>query len=507
MITLRPYQAKAASELVRILQSHSIAYLRGEVRTGKTLTVIDVARQLGLQPKLVPEVLIVTKKKAIPSIEADVAALEMEGAVIVTNYEQLHKFAGQKFNLLIVDEAHGVGAYPKPSKRFRDLQQLKFAKLLLMSGTPSPESFSQLYHQLNLSQYSPWSQFNSFYAWAKAGYVTVREKYVGTAMPVKDYSDADQKRVLADMGHLTVQMTQSEAGFAQPIVEHVHMVAMRPRTYRLTRRIMRDGVIGNPDCRSVLADTGAKVMSKLRQLWSGTVITEAHGSVITDDSKAQYIVRQWLGKSKVAILYTFDAERRMLEKVLQRAGIVTVNTPEAFNAGDRETWFVGQVQASREGVNLSSADDLIFFGIDYAALSYLQGRDRASYLGRDRENRVHWLLAKGGVEPEILETVRMKHDFTIAHYRNFRVKVSAQIDHILGERGMDGATLAENQSGRNPRSTADAPGAQAVVCGSESRGWPRQPSPSLSPCTAQERRVSSDRDLSEFVAAKIGVEW
>jgi SNF2 family DNA or RNA helicase len=207
---------------------------------------------------------------------------------------------------------------------------------------------------------------------------------------------------------------------------------------------MRDGVIGNPDCRSVLADTGAKVMSKLRQLWSGTVITEAHGSVITDDSKAQYIVRQWLGKSKVAILYTFDAERRMLEKVLKQAGIATVNTPEAFNAGDRETWFVGQVQASREGVNLSSADDLIFFGIDYAALSYLQGRDRASYLGRDRENRVHWLLAKGGVEPEILETVRMKNDFTIAHYRNSRVKVSAQIDCILGKRGMDGATLAED---------------------------------------------------------------
>jgi SNF2 family DNA or RNA helicase len=502
VIILRPYQQQAVTKLFAILQTHNVAYLRGEVRCGKTLTVIAVAGQLNCQ-----RVLIVTKKKAIPSIEADIKAMNMQNAVAVTNYEQIHKRAGESFDLLIVDEAHGAGAYPKPSKRFRDLQQLKFAKLLLMSGTPSPESFSQLYHQLNLSRYSPWAQFNSFYAWAKAGYVTVRQKYVGTAMPVNDYSDANQKRILADMEHLTVQMTQSEAGFAQPIVEQVHMVFMRPRTYRLTKRIMRDGVIGNPDCRSVLADTGAKVMSKLRQLWSGTVITEAHGSVITDDSKAQYIVRQWLGKSKVAILYTFDAERRMLEKVLRRAGIATVNTPEAFNTGDRETWFVGQVQASREGVNLSSADDLIFFGIDYAALSYLQGRDRASYLGRDRENRVHWLLASGGVEPEILETVRMKHDFTIAHYRNSRVKVSAQIDHILGERGVDGATATEDQPRRNPRFTADAPGAPAVVRGGEVRGWPCQPSPSLPPCTTQEGRVSSDSDLSGLVAAEIGVEW
>ena len=275
----------------------------------------------------------------------------------------------------------------------------------------------------------------------------------------------------------------------------------------MARRIMRDGVIGNPDCRSVLADTGAKVMSKLRQLWSGTVITEAHGSIVTDDSKAQYIVREWLGKSKVAILYTFDAERRMLEKVLQRAGIATVNTPEAFNAGDSDIWFIGQVQASREGVNLSSADDLIFFGIDYAALSYLQGRDRASYLGRDRENRVHWLLAKGGVEPEILDTVRMKHDFTIAHYRNSRVKVSAQIDQVLGGSRMDGPAVTENKPGRNAGSIADAPRAQAVVRGSEVRGWECQASPRVPPRATEERRVSCGSDLSGFVAAEVGGEW
>ena len=149
--------------------------------------------------------------------------------------------------------------------------------------------------------------------------------------------------------------------------------------------------------------------------------------------------------SKVAILYTFDAERRMLEKVLQRHAITVVNTPEAFNAGDRETWFVGQVQASREGVNLSTADDLVFFGIDYAALSYLQGRDRASYLGRDRENRVHWILAAGGIEPRILDTVKMKNDFTIAHYRHLRVKVSSEIDQILQGGRLEGASTAADQ--------------------------------------------------------------
>lgn len=496
MIELRPYQQQAATALARRLHQYSLAYLRGEVRTGKTLTVIEVARRLGCQ-----RVLIVTKKKAIPSIEADVAAMAMQGVIAVTNYEQVPKRAGEHFDLLIVDEAHGIGAYPKPSKRFRDLKQIKFSKLLLMSGTPSPESFSQLFHQLTLSLASPWSHYRTFYAWANAGYVNVQQKYVGTAMPVNDYSRANKAKILADMEPLTVQMTQEQAGFKQPIIERVHMVPMRRRTYRMANRIMRDGVIGRPDCRSVLADTGAKVMSKMRQLWSGTVIAEEHGSIITDDSKARYIVREWLGRSKVAVLYTFDAERRMLEKVLQRAGITTVNTPEAFNAGDRDTWFIGQVQASREGVNLSTADDLVFFGIDYAALSYLQGRDRASYLGRDRENRVHWLLAAGGMEPRILETVRQKQDFTVAHYRQSRVEVSAEVDRLLGGGRVDGASTAADQQRRNARPAVDAPEAAAVVRGSQDRQR-RKPSAGFQARGIASIGLPGGRDCAERLAAK-----
>jgi hypothetical protein len=462
--TLRPYQEAAADQICKLLIARRLAYLAGEVRTGKTLTVLEVARRLGCHT-----VLLATKKKAITSIEADVAAMDLCGVVMVTNFEQLHKLANARFDLLIVDEAHGVGAYPKPSKRFRDLRAINAGALLLMSGTPSPESFSQLFHQFALSPFSPWSRYRTFYAWAKVGYVHVCQRYVGTAMPVNDYSRANEALVLRDVEPLTVRMTQEDAGFSQPIVERIHLVAMRRRTYRMASRIMRTGVIGRPDCRSVLADTGSKVMSKLRQLWSGTVITEAHGSIVVDDSKARFIVRQWADRSKVAVLYTFDAERRMLDRVFAAAGITATDSPEEFNAGGRDVWFRGQVQASREGVNLSSADDLVFLGVDYAALSYLQGRDRASHLGRDRENRVHWLLAAGGMEIKILETVRAKEDFTVAHYRAERGRISTAIDAALRGPGVDGGATAAHERGRTAGSAAGASHAGGGVRGGEGR--------------------------------------
>jgi SNF2 family DNA or RNA helicase len=95
--------------------------------------------------------------------------------------------------------------------------------------------------------------------------------------------------------------------------------------------------------------------------------------------------------------------------------------PERFNA-DPALTFIGQVRASREGVNLSTADDLIFFGVDFAALSMIQGRDRASYLGRTRENRVHWIIAADGIEEKVYQTVSKKEDFTVNHYRNCKLE-------------------------------------------------------------------------------------
>jgi hypothetical protein len=368
-----------------------------------------VIKQLGIE-----KALILTKKKAIKSIEADRDGYGLTDRVTVTNFEQAGKLAKSSWGLVVVDEAHGVGSYPKPSKRWKDIRAMHYSMVLLMSGTPSPESYSQLYHQFALGP-APWPEHRNFYKWADR-YVNVKKKYVGTGQQVNDYSNARAEDILRDIEPLTVTVTQAQAGFETQIVEKVHKVQMLPRTYRMARRIMKDGVIGKfrPDGkagRTILADTGAKAMSKLRQMYSGTVITEHHGPVIFDRSKVEYIKTTFT--QKVAILYTFNAEGDMLKAAY--AGRWT-DSPEEFNA-DPHLVFIGQVRASREGVNLSTADDLVFFGVDYAALSYIQGRDRASYLGRDRENRVHWILADGGIETKVWAQVQGKNDYTLAHFR------------------------------------------------------------------------------------------
>ena len=73
MVKLRDYQIQASRKLTKLCQVNKCGYLSGECRTGKTLVALSVVKNMSLE-----KVLIITKKKAIPSIESDVRKMNLE---------------------------------------------------------------------------------------------------------------------------------------------------------------------------------------------------------------------------------------------------------------------------------------------------------------------------------------------------------------------------------------------------------------------------------------------
>ena len=169
--SLRPYQKEIAEKACNILQRLGIVYLAMEVRTGKTLTALEIARLFGAK-----NVLFLTKKKAIQSISNDYNRLNFGFNLSVINNESIHKITDD-FDLIISDEHHRNGAFPKPNKTTKIIHQ-KYAHLpfIFLSGTPHPESYSQIYHQFWVSNRTPFAQYNNFYKWSKV-FVNVTEKY------------------------------------------------------------------------------------------------------------------------------------------------------------------------------------------------------------------------------------------------------------------------------------------------------------------------------------------
>jgi len=136
----RDYQLDIIDRACEIIDNNRFVYLAMEVRTGKTLTSLGIANKLNCS-----SVLFLTKKKAISSIEKDFRALKASYNLLVINYESIHKIPDIKWDLIVCDEAHSMGAFPKPSKRAKQVRDLIYKRnpcVIFLSGTPTPESFS-----------------------------------------------------------------------------------------------------------------------------------------------------------------------------------------------------------------------------------------------------------------------------------------------------------------------------------------------------------------------------
>ena len=400
----RDYQSDLINKSLPLLEKHKFVYLAMEVRTGKTLTSLGVSALLP-----VSNLLFVTKKKAISSIQSDYDLLKPDYSITIINYESLHKVDQKGWDMIILDEAHCMGAFPKPSKRAKQVKSLvkkNNCYVILLSGTPTPESYSQMYHQVYAIPQNPFCHYKSFYKFCE-DYVRIKIRPIG-GFSVRDYSDGSE-HIINKMKPYTLSYTQKEAGFKVETKEHVLEVEMSPITYELTNKLKKNLVVeGKEDV--ILADTSVKLMMKLHQMYSGTVKFESGNSMILDLSKAEFISDNF-GDIKIGIFYKFKEELNALKEIY---GDQLCTELEEFNTTNKTIAL--QIVSGREGISLKKAKALIYYNIDFSATSYWQSRDRMTT--KDRlENDVYWIFSRGGIEKDIYKAVTKKKDYTLRHFK------------------------------------------------------------------------------------------
>ena len=75
-----------------------------------------------------------------------------------------------------------------------------------------------------------------------------------------------------------------------------------------------------------------------------------------------------------------------------------------------------QIVSGREGISLKEADCLVYYNIDFSALSYWQSRDRMTTKD-SLQNDVYWIFSEGGIESKIYKAVSKKKDYTLRHFK------------------------------------------------------------------------------------------
>ena len=404
-VEFRQYQKDIIASGSQILKAHRFLYLAMEVRTGKTLTSLGIANEMRIK-----HVLFITKKKAMSSIEQDYAMLNPSYKMTIINYESLHHVMDDEmWDLIILDEAHSLGAFAKPSERavmVKDLIDKCRPMVILLSGTPTPESYSQMYHQVYGIPNNPFHRHKNFYRFAEE-YVKVTKKKIN-GLYMNDYSGG-RESIIEAMKPYTINYSQQEAGFVTQVTEEILEVELKESTKALIKKLQKELVVEGKE-EIILADTPAKLMMKVHQLCSGTIKFESGNSMVLDTTKAEFI-KEYFAGCKIGIFYKFKEELSALKQVF---GDNLCTDLSQFENSNRNIAL--QIVSGREGISLRHADYLVYYNIDFSATSYWQSKDRMTTKER-AFNHVYWVFSKGGIEHDIYKAVTKKKDYTVNHFK------------------------------------------------------------------------------------------
>lgn len=423
---LQPYQEELVDRTVETLRANGVAYLCLETRVGKTPVSIVAAS------KLERPILFCTKKSIIKDINATIELIRQSHDIpdiAVVSFDSLHRMLYKPNVVIIADEAHSFGTYPKPSKRATMLRRLSVNNpVIFLSATPSPESYSQIYHQLWSANATIFAQHKNFYDWARTyvktvpvtitvnGELVTKRQFVQSykaGRPVNDYSVALWDKIEPKIREIMIEFTQQAAGFKHTeIREDKYYVEMPEEIKSLILDIKKHGIALYNE-HTIVAESAAATLSKVHQLCSGTVIPEdGQRGVVISRHKLKPLGIIGSLHHKLAIYYKFRAEHDLL---VEYYGDKLTDDQILYETRD-DLVFAKQFVSGREGINLKTADAIVFFNIDHAFLSYIQTVNRMQNLDREKKPIVVFILTKGGIEESILMLVKRKRNYTTTYF-------------------------------------------------------------------------------------------
>lgn len=390
-----PHQVSAAEKGYTILNKLRYVYVSGLPRTGKTLIAILIAEQC----QTVSNVLVLTKKQAIPGWLKFITS-DLKKNYLITNYEQLGNVHGKDcylkyhpnhFDLVIIDESHNIGTYPKPSNRWKVIRAFcQNLPHIHLSGTPMIESKSAIYHQMTISKYTPFTHKN-FYEFFREWGVPTFKWIKGQQM--MDYSNT-KPDLLELINKFTVYISQEEAGIDTPVQDKVHYIELAPSTKALYNKLLVKRVLEEYN---VVCDSVMKLRIALHMLESGVLKIGEDDYIHLENelSKVNYIKNNFGDTATVGIMAHFVYERTLLEKHFKNAKIFSSN-------------------AHAEGVDLSYLTHFIIFSSDYSGAKFVQRRERIANINGSNTNTVHHLIIKNGISDQVYRAVSKKKNFNDA---------------------------------------------------------------------------------------------
>ena len=390
-----PHQIIGADKGYKILKKYGILYLAWEERTGKSLTALLIAEQA-----LVIKVLIVTKKdKPLIDWATLLETYPLNKIYHLVSYHQVCKMTDMDWDLIILDESHNyVSGYPKKSKLWNDLRKFTRGKpIIYLSATPYAQTPALLFHQLALSDWSPFYSYKNYRAW-HTDYGIPYTKWI-YQKEVSMFNKVKDDLVISKTEHLFTTYTRKELNFKWEPEDNLHYINLDQKTITIYNSILKHKIFEAGQHITIEYDTKTKLRYGLHMLEGGilkytTFELNKKGKFkkvstyfdIGNQEKIDHIKQNWGDNKNVAIMYHFIGEGKKLRNHFEYAEILQATT-------------------HAEGISLMHIEHLIIYSQDYSTAKHTQRRARQTNMERDTPIKVHFLLVNKGISEEVYNTV------------------------------------------------------------------------------------------------------
>jgi SNF2 family DNA or RNA helicase len=329
---------------------------------------------------------------------------------VIVNYETLWRtdLLDYGYDTIIFDESHKLSNIQTKLFRYcyEHLKQLCSARVILLTGTPCVESWSQLISQSIVATGSfdgstdPWEVLRNNFTYDDAKYKWIPN--TGTS--------ALFKKVFNEMGQT---MTQAEAGINTKKLYRIYPITLSDDEEKAWKEhvgefqpegaqfgIMAQSYASGRNCYGEITQSSKldAVVDYVKELDRPCVIL-AHFT-----ASVEYLAKRL---PECALIYGKDDGAAWRDKVIQ-------------GFGTKYKYIVAQVTTVKVGLNLSASDTLVFAENNFSGEARIQAEERCTVMGKEAVEIVDFVAES---ELEGLGTIDMSVRDAVVNKRDFNIKL------------------------------------------------------------------------------------
>ena len=427
-----PYQERA----IRHILSHGGCGLFLEMGLGKTVCVLTAIAQLEYFDFSVDKALIIAplsvarstwRQEAAKwdqtadlrisvccgSAEERLAGLQADADVYVINRENVvwlaDQYAGRRwpFDMIVIDESTSFKA--ASTERFKALKRIlktgSVRRMVLLTGTPMPQGYEDLWSQLFLIDGGKrlgrtMTEYRNRYLMPTA--------YAAGGRPVRyDVRKGCEQQIADAISDVCVTMRAKDyLTLPDRIVTDIDL-QMPEEAMQVYRQMEREHLLRCAEG-DVVALTAATLVSKLLQLSCGFAYTDREDPYVYDDTKLQAL-RDLIEQTKEPILvfYQFRSDHDRLLKEIPGAEDLNV---EKWCKGKQRIALAHPASAGY-GLNLQSGGHVIvWYGLTWSYEQYEQANARLHRQGQELPVRIYRLVCTGTADQLVIRALERKHE-------------------------------------------------------------------------------------------------